>query len=175
MTAYDSVWELITATQAEQLTRTSQCLLPLTVSHFDLRGPRHAVAKAQNNNFGDSSRAVWPATRAKRWRFFVKWAPSGDFFLHFSLLLFFIIISTIITALGQSTSTTRPPRRPLTLRINRSVPKLWGEILKATVGCVFKFNLLAVASKLTCFESNSIIALFTLSNLSPSQFILGFC
>ena len=27
MTAYDSVWELITATQAEQLTRTSQCLL----------------------------------------------------------------------------------------------------------------------------------------------------
>jgi len=39
--------------------------LPFTVSHFDLPGPRYAVAKAQNGNFGDGSRAVWPATRAK--------------------------------------------------------------------------------------------------------------
>ena len=35
------------------------------MSHFDLPGPRYAVAKAQNGNFGDGSRAVWPATRAK--------------------------------------------------------------------------------------------------------------
>ena len=35
------------------------------MSHFDLSGPRYAVAKAQNSNFGDGSRAVWPATRAK--------------------------------------------------------------------------------------------------------------
>ena len=35
------------------------------MSHFDLPGPIYAVAKAQNSNFGDGSRAVWPATRAK--------------------------------------------------------------------------------------------------------------
>ena len=35
------------------------------MSHFDLPGPRYAVAKSKNGNFGDSSRAVWPATRAK--------------------------------------------------------------------------------------------------------------
>ena len=39
--------------------------LPSTVSHFDLPGPRYAVAKVQNGKFGDSSHAVWPATRAK--------------------------------------------------------------------------------------------------------------
>ena len=39
--------------------------LPFTVSHFDLPGPRYAVAKAQNGNFGDGSRTVWPATLAK--------------------------------------------------------------------------------------------------------------
>ena len=35
------------------------------MSHFDLPGLRYAVAKAQNGNFGDGSRTVWPATRAK--------------------------------------------------------------------------------------------------------------
>ena len=35
------------------------------MSHFDLPGPRYAVAKAQNGNFGDGSRAVQPAMRAK--------------------------------------------------------------------------------------------------------------
>ena len=35
------------------------------MSHFDLPGPRYAVAKAQNGNFGDGSRMVWPATWAK--------------------------------------------------------------------------------------------------------------
>ena len=35
------------------------------MSHFDLPGPRYAVAKAQNGNFGDSSLAVWPAMQAK--------------------------------------------------------------------------------------------------------------
>ena len=35
------------------------------MSHFDLPGPRYAVAKAQNSNFGDSSRAIWPAMWAK--------------------------------------------------------------------------------------------------------------
>ena len=35
------------------------------MSHFDLLGPRYAVAKAQNGNFGDGSRTVWPATPAK--------------------------------------------------------------------------------------------------------------
>ena len=39
--------------------------LPFTVSHFDLPGPRYAVAKAQNDNFGDGSRVVWPATWVK--------------------------------------------------------------------------------------------------------------
>ena len=39
--------------------------LPFTVSHFDLLGPRYAVAKAQNGNFGDGSRTVRPATQAK--------------------------------------------------------------------------------------------------------------
>ena len=39
--------------------------LPFIVSHFDLPGPRYAVVKAQNGNFGDGSRTVWPATRAK--------------------------------------------------------------------------------------------------------------
>ena len=39
--------------------------LPFRVSHFDLPGPRYAVAKAQNGNIGDSCRAVWPATQAK--------------------------------------------------------------------------------------------------------------
>jgi len=39
--------------------------LPFTVSNFDLQGPRYAVAKAQNGNFGDGSRTVWPATWAK--------------------------------------------------------------------------------------------------------------
>ena len=33
--------------------------LPFTVSHFDLPGPRYAVAKAKNGNFGDGSRTVW--------------------------------------------------------------------------------------------------------------------
>lgn len=36
-----------------------------TVSHFDLPGPRYALAKAQNGNFGDGNRAVWPTTWAK--------------------------------------------------------------------------------------------------------------
>ena len=35
------------------------------MSHFDLPGPRYAVAKAQNGNFCDVSRAVQHATRAK--------------------------------------------------------------------------------------------------------------
>ena len=35
------------------------------MSHFDLLGPRYAVAKAQNGNFGDGSRTVRPATQAK--------------------------------------------------------------------------------------------------------------
>ena len=35
------------------------------MSHFDLPGLRYAVAKAQNGNFGDGSRAVWPAMWAK--------------------------------------------------------------------------------------------------------------
>ena len=35
------------------------------MSHFDLPGLRYAVAKAQNGNFGDGSRTVRPATRAK--------------------------------------------------------------------------------------------------------------
>ena len=35
------------------------------MSHFDLLGPRYAVAKAQNGNFGDGSRTVRPAMRAK--------------------------------------------------------------------------------------------------------------
>ena len=35
------------------------------MSHFDLPGPRYVVAKAQNGNFRDVSRAVWPATWAK--------------------------------------------------------------------------------------------------------------
>ena len=35
------------------------------MSHFDLPGPRYAVAKAQNGNFRDGSHAVQPATRAK--------------------------------------------------------------------------------------------------------------
>ena len=40
-------------------------MLPFTVSHFDLPGPRYAVAKAQNGNFRDVSRTVQPATPAK--------------------------------------------------------------------------------------------------------------
>ena len=35
------------------------------MSHFDLPGPRYAVAKAQNDNFRDISRAEQPAMRAK--------------------------------------------------------------------------------------------------------------
>ena len=35
------------------------------MSHFDLPGKRYAVTKAQNVNFGDGSRAVWTAMRAK--------------------------------------------------------------------------------------------------------------
>ena len=37
--------------------------MPFTVSNFDLPGPRYAVAKAQNGNSGDGSRAVWPAKK----------------------------------------------------------------------------------------------------------------
>ena len=39
--------------------------LPFTASHFDLPGPRYAVAKAQHSNFGDGSCVSWPATMAK--------------------------------------------------------------------------------------------------------------
>ena len=35
------------------------------MSNFDLPGPRYAVAKAQNGNFGDGSRTVQHATWAK--------------------------------------------------------------------------------------------------------------
>ena len=39
--------------------------MPFTVSHFDLPGPRYALAKAKNGNFGGGSCAVWPAMQAK--------------------------------------------------------------------------------------------------------------
>ena len=45
------------------------------MSHFDLPGPRYAVAKAQNGNFGDGSRAVWPATRAKNVKMVKTFSP----------------------------------------------------------------------------------------------------
>ena len=39
--------------------------LPFTMSYFDLPGPRYAVSTAQNGNFGDGSRTLWPAMWAK--------------------------------------------------------------------------------------------------------------
>ena len=39
--------------------------LPFTASHFDLSGPRYAVAKSQKDNIFDSSDAVLSAMRAK--------------------------------------------------------------------------------------------------------------
>ena len=39
--------------------------MAFTVSHFDLPSPRYAVAKAQNGNFHDVSRAAQHATPAK--------------------------------------------------------------------------------------------------------------
>ena len=63
--SWPSWWTLNLPTSFPALSTLWGWFLPLTVSHFDLPGPWYAVAKAQNGNFVDGSRAVWPATRAK--------------------------------------------------------------------------------------------------------------
>ena len=75
------------------------------MSHFDLLGPRYAVAKAQNGNFGDGSRTVRPATRAKS----VKMVKT----------FFLLEPSSRWLGDGQKKSTFRP-----------FWPKLWGFKVK---------------------------------------------
>ena len=62
--SWPSLWSWTLPPSFPALYTSWDWFLPF-VSHFDLPGPRYAVAKAQSSNFGDSSHTVWPATWVK--------------------------------------------------------------------------------------------------------------
>ena len=87
---------------------SSSCgwFLPFTVSHFDLPGPKYAVAKAQNDNFDDGSCTVWPATRPKSVKMvktFFPLEPSPRWLAYGQIKIY--ILSTLAKVMGVQSST----------------------------------------------------------------------
>ena len=99
-------------------------ILLCIVSHFDLPGPKYAVAKAQKDNFCDGSNAVWPARRSKSVNMGNTFSPWNRHVAEFVLGSQKInILSTLAKVMGVQTQryTSRPTSESSSKELNLSL------------------------------------------------------